>query len=139
MVLPLSANQPLVEVDCGSCRACCHSLIVLMPERGDDVSRYQTQQLSNGMLALATKEDGSCVYLGEDGCTIHPDHPAICKAFDCAGFYDMHTRAQRRKMLAKGQYDRKIFEAGRQRAEARFAARKRAVAEAVVRRVKERL
>jgi len=125
-------------VDCGSCRACCRSLIVLMPEKGDDPGKYRTQVLPNGWVALERNADGSCVYLGDGGCTIHPDHPAVCRKFDCADAYDDSTRRERRRKLATGQYDKAIFEAGRLRADARFAEKKRALAQVVVDRVKEK-
>ena len=104
----------IVKVDCGTCHACCKQSVVILPEEGDDLSRYETEELY-GRHWLKKKPAGSCVYLGEAGCTIWPNHPAICRAFDCAGFFMMHTRAQRRRMLKEKQYDPEVYKAGQER------------------------
>jgi Fe-S-cluster containining protein len=32
---------------------------------------------------LKSKPDGSCVYLGDQGCSIYERRPQMCRAFDC--------------------------------------------------------
>ena len=75
-------------VPCNGCVACCRTQKApLYPEHGDDVGAYRTVPtlMSDGQtrLMLARKEDGSCVYLGEAGCTIHARAPWVCRRFDC--------------------------------------------------------
>ena len=112
----------LATVNCGTCHACCHSLVVLFPERGDVVERYQTQAMPDGRRALLrVGPDQACVYLGKDGCTIHPNHPAVCRVFDCAAYYLTHTRAERRRLLKAGMYHPDIYQAGKERARERVA------------------
>lgn len=81
-------------VDCDGCTACC---------KGDDGPRinedevvdYQCHQDDKGEWRLDQGEDGWCVYLDSEGCSIHegrardPDDglpacpPYVCRAFDC--------------------------------------------------------
>lgn len=51
----------------------------------DDPARYAGHLEVNqgGYLVLTRRADGACTYLGEDGCTIWPNHPVVCRAFDC--------------------------------------------------------
>lgn len=96
-----------VSVPCGGCTACCkRELIVLHPEIGDDVSSYETDIATNPLTrkqvyVLKHKPNGDCIYLGDEGCTIHERAPAICREFDCRRFAKMAgNRSQRRKASA---------------------------------------
>ena len=103
-----------------------------MPEHGDDPSQYETVPLDlnpkfaaklneltglTGKLAvmLKKKENGDCVYLGPDGCTIWDRAPYLCRVFDCRTWYQRFSRKQRKHLLAIGELDPEIIRAGRQR------------------------
>jgi uncharacterized protein len=112
------------DVPCNGCTACCRSgeMVILQSECGDVVSRYQTQVMYHGaipIVVLKRKSDGSCVYLGENGCTIHDWAPAQCKAFDCRELVqrlDKIPRAQRIMMRRKGfKFNKEVEAAGRLR------------------------
>ena len=32
---------------------------------------------------LPRRPDGACVHLGEHGCTVYKQRPAVCRTFDC--------------------------------------------------------
>lgn len=111
---------PQEHVPCNGCKACCrHALILLMP--GDDQSRYWTRIVTNPLtglpgLAVATRPGGDCVYLGEDGCTIHDHAPAVCRAFDCRRWVQgLGNRAAIRRGIKAGEFDPAVIEAGRER------------------------
>lgn len=71
-------------VPCGTCVECCKGDAIFMhPECGDDPSQYQTEWYE-GREILAHKPNGDCIYLGENGCTIHERRPTICRELDCA-------------------------------------------------------
>lgn len=72
-------------VPCNGCRACCRrEHVVLSPERGDDVLEYHTVSVDGGTARMLDhKLSGDCVYLGDDGCTIHDRAPWACRQFDC--------------------------------------------------------
>lgn len=91
----------MADVPCNGCTQCCrYGLIFLDPDR-DDVASYETMtgidpRTGRDQPMLKHKPDGSCVYLGDGGCTIHARAPAVCREFDCRSFYLSLTRAERR-------------------------------------------
>lgn len=73
----------MADVPCNGCTACCSGTIMLHPALGDDPSKYETEEITGAGLALKRTTDGRCRYLGRTGCSIWPDTPAVCRAFDC--------------------------------------------------------
>jgi hypothetical protein len=118
---PINGRLDRAVVPCGGCTACCRrDLIALFPEHGDDVASYETEPAvdpRNGreVTVLKRRPDGACIYLGEDGCTIHARAPAICRVFDCRRFYLRLSRVSRRAGLRTGLLGRDVIEAGRER------------------------
>lgn len=116
-------GDPVSEVPCGGCTLCCRDeVIYLFPERGDDWSKYQTRPMYNPLLghqgiALQQRPDGSCVYLGEGGCTIWADRPIICRSYSCIDQYLRTPRAERRRRERADEGDghsKRIFNRGRE-------------------------
>ena len=97
------------SVPCNGCRVCCFDLVWLQPHLGDVVEQYD-HVIDHGAPALRRNHDGSCVYLGEHGCTIHERAPAMCKAFDCRVFYKRFGQNERAKLRPENVA---IFEAAR--------------------------
>jgi Fe-S-cluster containining protein len=65
---------------------------------------------------LKRRPNGDCVYLGENGCTIHDRAPTVCRVFDCRDAYlnfMQHPRSERRRMIREKYVDPEIFEIGR--------------------------
>jgi hypothetical protein len=57
---------------------------MLHPGLGDDAANYKTELTPYGMkLKQKQKPDGSCIYLDDHKCSIWPNTPAVCRAFDC--------------------------------------------------------
>jgi Fe-S-cluster containining protein len=81
-MIPGLPQPHTTKVDCGTCRACCSHTIVL-PLEGDDPSLDWVPN-HEGITVLNKRENGDCVYLGPQGCTIWGRHPKICRVFDCA-------------------------------------------------------
>lgn len=110
----------LGDVPCNGCHHCCRSEVVaILPEEGDDIRRYDHDVIDipgQGTVAvLKHRPNGDCVYLDATGCTIHGHAPFICRTFDCRRWYQGHTRAQRRSMIADSPLTRHVFAAGRER------------------------
>lgn len=115
----------MTAVPCNGCTACCRQeLIFLHPEHGDIIEAYDTFPTINPVTnkeghAIKHKDNGECVYLGENGCTIHDRAPVICREFDCRRwFLKFGDRAARRRFLKALPHDdvsREVFEAGRAR------------------------
>lgn len=110
------------NVPCGACRACCrNNLVLILPDEGDDPALYEMDRYETPhgeVLVLKHRPNGDCVYLGADGCTIHDHAPAICRVFDCRGFFAMRSRNERRVLSRGSETTRAIFAAGRERLQA---------------------
>jgi Fe-S-cluster containining protein len=48
-----------------------------------------TERNVAGELVLQRRADGACVHLGEWGCTVYEQRPAVCRSFDCRAFAAM--------------------------------------------------
>lgn len=105
-----------VSVPCGGCVECCrNSVIPLHPT--DDSTRYDcylTHFQGKDRLVLRQRENGDCVYLGENGCTIHDRAPLACRLFDCRRLYEQHDRAGRRRLVREGKVSRATFDRARE-------------------------
>lgn len=73
------------EVPCGGCRICCvNEVVILEPEEeGQYIMAPHPKLPKRFMVAHAGKD---CIYLGEEGCTIHDRRPKLCRDFDCRVF-----------------------------------------------------
>lgn len=115
-------RPPDATVPCGSCRRCCrgNSIVMLLAHEGDAVETYQHEIVDlpgagRGPI-LKRKENGDCIYLGEQGCTIHGRAPVICKVFDCRNAYMafmQHAPSDRRRMIKARAVDKEILDRGR--------------------------
>lgn len=109
------------DVPCNGCTACCRAeLIMLHPEDGDDVASYETVAVINPVTgqpghAVQRAADGTCIYLGPSGCTIHDRAPVICREFDCRRFFLKFPRPHRRQMMKADPSIGEMFAAGRER------------------------
>lgn len=122
--LPLNhlGRPPDATVPCGSCKRCCqgNSIVMLMPDEGDVVETYEHEYVDlpgagRGPI-IKRYPNGDCVYLGENGCTIHDRAPVVCRVFDCRGAYlafMQYPRQERKRMIRKGIADNAILDIGR--------------------------
>jgi Fe-S-cluster containining protein len=113
-------NLDRTPVPCNGCRACCQGgeAVVLFPERGDRIADYQTRTIPSAhgpLTILQQKPNGDCVYLGEQGCTIHERAPALCRRFDCRAYFLAQPRQARRAIERANRHKLAIFEAARER------------------------
>lgn len=115
------------SIGCNGCTACCHdNLIALFPEDGDDVEKYGDAVEThgnpiNGEMAhfIKHRDDGACWFLGETGCEIYDDRPAVCRVFDCRPVYRAYkaecSPVQIKQALRRGILGRGVFKAGKDR------------------------
>ena len=112
-------SLPRSNVPCGSCSLCCRAdVIMLMPEEGDDVASYEhniTTLAGTSRAVVKKGDDGNCIYLKSGRCSIWDRAPAICRVFDCRGWYLSKTRPERRRLVKQGIADQAVFDAGRER------------------------
>lgn len=70
------------NVPCNGCISCCYHGKVDI-SKFDDPSQYDTEIRDDGSICLKRNPDGSCIYLGSSGCTIHDRRPHACRGYDC--------------------------------------------------------
>lgn len=107
--------EPLYDVPCGGCTACCHKDAVrLLP--GDDSFEYETEPhpFMPGELMLAHKPNGDCLYLGDKGCTIHEWKPQMCREMDCRRIAQAITWTQARKLDTRGGLKMIVWKRGKE-------------------------
>lgn len=85
-------------VPCNGCTACCKNDVVVLG-KGDNLLAYRWHT-EFGRPVLDRKDNGDCVYLLDDGCSIHGKAPGICQRMDCRELYRM-TPPERREQRMK--------------------------------------
>jgi Fe-S-cluster containining protein len=63
---------------------------------------------------LAHAKNGNCIYLGENGCTIHDTKPQMCKEMDCRRIAAAVTWTQARKLNKQGKIRIEIWQRGKE-------------------------
>lgn len=116
---PIVSEVITANVPCNGCTLCCRSdAISIHPELGDVPEDYLTephmvpQMAADGILMLAHKPDGSCVYLTDAGCGIHGKAPALCREFDCRKWVRRMGYTKSRKLAKKGLIGMAVVRAG---------------------------
>lgn len=76
---------------CHRCLKCCHHKTIrvnpyevarLARNRGLTTTEFRKAWTVNGEgLTLAQRENGACVFLGSDGCTVYSDRPLVCRLY----------------------------------------------------------
>jgi len=112
-----SRSKERVSVPCGSCRACCRDVVILLPNEGDNIAEYEHEVLPGPgpkyAVALKRKPDGYCVYSTPQGCSIWNRAPFLCRFFSCVSFFSSRTRIERRDLVKKGLASAEVFKAAR--------------------------
>jgi len=90
----------------------------ILPEKGDNAFDYQTAMCytpgKTPYLILDRKDNGDCIYLGPDGCTIHGRAPWVCRDFDCRNTFKNSDRIGRKLAIKNGDMPKAIFDRGRE-------------------------
>jgi len=81
--------------DCSQCGLCCRLFLINLSKEEYKSGKYKTQLEEFGLIdnfksastcganILKQKEDGSCVYLKDNKCSIHKIRPQACRDFFC--------------------------------------------------------
>jgi Fe-S-cluster containining protein len=79
-------TQRPATVPCNGCTACCHHGrvdVVTALEAPEHLAHLDLEPDDLGDMKLRRKEDGSCIHLGEQGCTVYEHRPLACRVYDC--------------------------------------------------------
>jgi Fe-S-cluster containining protein len=73
------------HVPCNGCTACCHQRIDINPvfESVDEAKRHLEMTQDEYGYCLQRRDDGACIHLGPEGCTVYEHRPISCRAYDC--------------------------------------------------------
>jgi Fe-S-cluster containining protein len=78
---------------CNACNRCCrnkavrvnpYEILRLARRLGLSTTEFLDRNTEAGGTVLRSKENGNCVFLGEHGCTVHPDRPLACRIYPLA-------------------------------------------------------
>src|SRR5262249_19882063 len=64
---------------------------------------------------LNQRENGDCVYLESNGCSIYDRRPSVCRGFDCRSLFLKQSRNERREWIRSGAMSREVYTAARKR------------------------
>jgi hypothetical protein len=89
-------------VPCNGCTLCCQGDAIRLTEE-DNPDDYETEPhpYIAGEKMLAHKPNGDCIYLNENGCSIHDRAPSLCRSADCRSLalkYDFDIAMKLHKM-----------------------------------------
>lgn len=108
--------EPMFDVPCNGCTLCCHKDAVRLLV-GDDPRKYQTEPhpyMPEARMLAHKPTTGDCLYLGDEGCTIHETKPQMCREMDCRRITQAITWTQARKMEAMGALRMEIWMRGKE-------------------------
>ncbi len=108
-------NYKTKFVPCNGCTLCCQGDAVRLT-KDDDPKEYLTEPhpYIPGALMLAHKPNGDCIYLEENGCSIHGRAPSLCRSADCRPLalkYDFTAAMQLHQL---GRIDLRVWDKGNQ-------------------------
>jgi hypothetical protein len=82
---------------CHACTRCCYKksirvgpyeVLRLSRQLGLSTTEFLARHTEAGGTVLQTRADAGCVFLGERGCTVHPDRPLACRLYPLARWVD---------------------------------------------------
>ncbi len=101
MALPLCRTdlnrQSTFGFTCNRCLHCCrHKKIQLNPyeiarlaaNRGISTTEFIARHTTCAGTVLQTKPDGTCTFLGANGCGVHADRPLVCRLYPLGRYVD---------------------------------------------------
>jgi Fe-S-cluster containining protein len=85
----LARSTPF-SYECRACSRCCRGKVIhlnpyevarLAEVVGASTTEVLARWTSEGGATLARRDDGTCVFLGPEGCTVHPGRPLVCRLY----------------------------------------------------------
>jgi len=88
--LPTLESGGAFSYECSRCRRCCSDKRIrvnpyetyrLARARGLSTTEFLARHTTAQGIELARTDDGRCVFLGAEGCTVHADRPLVCRLY----------------------------------------------------------
>ncbi|MFH1033743.1 MAG: YkgJ family cysteine cluster protein [Pseudomonadota bacterium] len=83
-------RQSPFDFICQQCSRCCqhqaiqinpYEILCLARHLGLSTGQFMARHTTNGGLFLRFNDQGACVFLGEQGCGVHPERPLACRLY----------------------------------------------------------
>jgi Fe-S-cluster containining protein len=71
---------------CGNCHLCCELQDLVVNVHSSEAPKLDIYFTKLTEPNIKKNQDGSCVYLGSNGCTIYNERPNVCQTFTCERF-----------------------------------------------------
>ena len=109
----METRKQFVNVPCDGCTLCCQGDAVRLLEE-DDPKSYLTEPHPSipGALMIAHKPNRDCIYLTDNGCSIHDHAPALCRAGDCRSLAFRYNFEMALKLHEAGRIDLCVWDRG---------------------------
>ncbi len=108
-------KQKTTYVPCSGCTLCCQGDAIRLTEE-DNPEDYLTEPhpfIPNALM-LTHKPNGDCIYLNDNGCSIHGRAPALCRTADCRSIalkYNFETAMQLHRL---GRINIRVWDKGKE-------------------------
>jgi Fe-S-cluster containining protein len=101
------------RVPCNGCTLCCQGDAIRLEENELGMD-YLTEPhpYIPGAVMLAHKANGECIYLNEQGCSIHGRAPSLCRTADCRGVAARLDFATAQLLHRSGKLDIRVWDQG---------------------------
>ena len=101
-------------VPCNGCVLCCQGDAIRLEEEEKE-GDYKTEPhpYVNGAVMLAHKPNGDCIYLENNGCSIHGRAPSACRIADCRSIAARIDFDTARHLHSIGKLDLRVWDRGR--------------------------
>ena len=99
-------RESAFSYSCQGCSRCCYHKVIrvgpyealrLARHLGISTTTFLREHTEAGGTVLRTRpEDGGCVFLGAEGCTVHPARPLACRIYPLSWYRDGEGSHERR-------------------------------------------
>ena len=102
------------ETPCNGCTLCCRGDAIRLLDE-DNAGEYITEPhpAAPGVVMLAHKSNGDCIYLADDGCGIHDRAPSLCRSADCRNIAYRLDFETAKRLHALGKLDLRVWDMGK--------------------------
>ncbi len=102
------------DVPCDGCTRCCsRDLVRLLPDEDPDQYLTEAHPFLEARM-LSHKADGSCIYQGEDGCSIWDRRPRMCREMDCRLLAYTFSKGEAQRLEKQGALRIDVWVRGRE-------------------------
>ncbi|MEJ2615556.1 MAG: YkgJ family cysteine cluster protein [Ignavibacteriaceae bacterium] len=110
----MAKKNKSIFVPCNGCTLCCQGDAVKI-EKEDINKGYEVEPhpYLRGALMIAHKENGDCVYLKGNGCSIHNNAPLLCRSADCRSLALKFDFVTAMKLHNIGRIDIRVWDQGK--------------------------